>query len=131
MQRGPELQPVNHSSISPSVTMDAASATPAQLPRLRLPVRVTAPGLVVGMTILALFMRLGHIGSRPIWLDEAFSQWFSSQSFHYLWTVLPSYEVHPPFYYSLLKAWRWIAGDSALALRSLSVLFAIATVPIV
>ena len=78
--------------------MDAAKATPVQLPRLRFPVRVTATGLVVGMTVLAMLMRLGHIGSRPIWLDEAFSQWFSSQSFHYLWTVLPTYEVHPPFY---------------------------------
>lgn len=111
--------------------MDAASTTSLDLPRFRFPGRVNATSLVVGLTTLALLMRLGHIGSRPLWLDEAFSQWFSSQSFHYLWTAVPTYEVHPPFYYSLLKTWRWIAGDSSFALRSLSLLFAIATIPIV
>ena len=54
-----------------------------------------------------------HLGGRNLWLDEAFSAWFSERSLHYLWTVLPTYEAHPPFYYSLLKVWR--SGSLATA----------------
>ena len=50
----------------------------------------------------------------------------------YLWHVVPTYEAHPPFYYSLLKLWRSLFGGDAVALRSLSVLLsAAATVPVV
>ena len=80
--------------------------------------------------IAALALRvLGGIG-RPLWLDEAYSAWFSSRSWHVLWTEVPTYEPHPPFYYSLLKVWRAFAGDSALALRSFSWLFAVAVIPV-
>src|SRR3954451_18905932 len=108
MRRDLELQPVNHSSITCSVTMDTASARPFQLSGIRLPGRVNVKSLVVGLSILALLLRVANIATRPIWLDEAFSDWSSGQSFRSLWTVLPTYEVHPPFYYSLLKVWRML-----------------------
>jgi uncharacterized membrane protein len=65
-----------------------------------------------------------------LWLDEAYSVWFSARGWHYLWTVVPSYEPHPPFYYSILKGWRAIAGGDAVALRGLSVLFSAITVAV-
>ena len=68
---------------------------------------------------------------RPLWLDEAFSDWFSTRSWHYLWTTVPTFEAHPPFYYSVLKLWRTVFGGSTLALRSLSVLLGVAAVPMV
>ena len=40
-------------------------------------------------------------------------------------------DVHPPLYYLLLKAWTGILGDGPSALRSLSVLFACATIVMV
>ena len=87
--------------------------------------------LAAALTFLALALRLINLDGRPLWLDEAFSAWFSDHSWHYLWTVLPTYEAHPPFYYSLLKLWRSLFGDGATALRSLSVLFSTLTVPVV
>jgi uncharacterized membrane protein len=68
---------------------------------------------------------------RPLWLDESYSAWFSSQSWQYLWTVAPTFETHPPFYYSLLKAWRGLFGGDAAALRSLSVVFDALTIVVV
>src|SRR3569833_2947006 len=87
--------------------------------------------LTIGLALLALAVRLIDIGVRPLWLDEAYSAWFSSRGWHVLLTQVPTYEPHPPFYYSLLKVWRMASGGSAVALRSFSVLFALATVPLV
>lgn len=111
--------------------MDAISSLEAPTRRIRLDGRVTPLRLAAALTLLALGLRLIHLGSRPLWLDEAFSAWFSRQSFHYLWHVLPTYEAHPPLFYSLLKLWLMIAGEGHAALRSLSVLVGTATVPIV
>ena len=68
---------------------------------------------------------------RPLWLDEAYSAWFSGRSWHELWAVVPTYEPHPPFYYSLLKLWRGLFGGDAVALRAFSLLFGVAAVPVV
>ena len=111
--------------------MDAASALPGRTTALRPAWRVTPLRLVIGLTLLAVAVRLVHIGSRPLWLDEAYSAWFASRSWHYLWTAVPTYEPHPPFYYSVLKLWEAIAGDSPVALRALSLLLSAATVPVV
>jgi uncharacterized membrane protein len=66
-----------------------------------------------------------------LWLDEAFSAWFSDRSFHYLWTVLPTYEAHPPLYYSMLKLWRGLVGPGHAEMRLLSVLLGTLTIPLV
>jgi hypothetical protein len=93
--------------------------------------RITPLRLAVGLTLLALVLRLIGIGTRPLWLDEGYSAWFSSRGWHELWTQVPTYEPHPPFYYSLLKLWRELFGGTALALRSFSIILALATVPLV
>ena len=93
-------------------------AAPQPLPaRIGVSSRLTPMRLVAALTFLALALRLINLDGRNLWLDEAFSAWFSERSFHYLWTVLPTYEAHPPFYYSLLKVWRSLFGDGATALR--------------
>lgn len=94
-------------------------------------VRVTVPRVAVALVVLAVAIRLAGLGARPLWLDEAYSAWFSSRGWRELWTVVPTYEPHPPFYYSLLKLWRGLFGGSAVALRSFSVLLSLLTVPIV
>src|SRR6476619_5426015 len=111
--------------------MDSASALKPQVSIARLNWRITRTQLTLGLVLLALTVRLAGLTTRPMWLDEAFTGWFTSQSWHYLWTVLPTYEAHPPFYYSLLKLWRLIFGGEALALRAFSVLFSVALVPVV
>jgi mannosyltransferase len=111
--------------------MDTASSLRAPPLGQRLNWRITPLRLAVGLTILTLALRSIDVGSRPLWLDEAYSAWFSSFGWHDLWTQVPRYETHPPFYYSLLKLWRSLFGGTAVGLRSLSLLFTAATVPLV
>lgn len=111
--------------------MDAASTLEAPATALRLPIRVTPLRLAMALGVLALAVRLIDLNARPLWLDEAYSAWFSARSWHVLWTEVPKYETHPPFYYSLLKLWRIGFGGTAAALRSYSVLFGVAAVPLV
>src|SRR5439155_25621099 len=64
--------------------------------------------------------------SKSIWLDEALRFQISNQSFAGILTSLKN-DTGPPFYYMLLSIWIWIFGISELAIRSLSVLFYVAT----
>jgi len=111
--------------------MNAATALRASAHDLRLKTRVTPLRLAIGLTLLALAVRLTGLSLRPLWLDEAYSAWFSARGWHELWWVVPTYETHPPFYYSLLKLWRELFGGSNVELRLPSVLVGAATVPIV
>jgi mannosyltransferase len=86
---------------------------------------------ILGIMVLAGVLRLFHMGHDSIWYDEACSIWFSAQTFHYLWNVLPQFETHPPFYYSILKIWRMAFGSSEVALRGLSGFINVMTVPLV
>jgi uncharacterized membrane protein len=111
--------------------MDAVSSLSLPVTAPRFAWRVTPARLVIALTFFALALRLTDLGSRALWLDEAFSAWFSDRSFTYLWHELPTYEAHPPFFYSVLKAWRTIVGPGHSAMRGLSVLFGMLTVPVV
>lgn len=86
--------------------------------------------LVLFFVAICAAVRMIHISDRALWLDEAYSAWFSAATWHDLWSVVPTYEPHPPFYYSLLKLWRMVAGDSGASLRALSLLLSVITVPV-
>jgi mannosyltransferase len=87
--------------------------------------------ILIGVILVAITLRLARIDRQPLWLDEHFSLWFARQSIEYLWTVLPTYEVHPPLYHIVLHGWIDLFGTSAVALRSLSLLGALATAPLI
>ncbi|HTG00856.1 MAG TPA: glycosyltransferase family 39 protein [Nitrospirota bacterium] len=80
---------------------------------------------------LGCFLRLYRIGSQPLWLDEAFSHWFSGRTIAELWTVVPRFETTPPLYYTALKLWKSVAGSSEAGLRSLSAVMSIGCIPLV
>ncbi len=66
-------------------------------------------------------LRCVDISERGFWIDEAFS-WRITR---FDWTGLlerVAQDNHPPLYFLALKAWAMVFGDSAVALRSLSVL---------
>jgi mannosyltransferase len=94
----------------------------APLPRARF------TALCALLACAALLLRLPTLSSRSLWLDETYSAWFAAVPLHDLWTQVPLYETHPPFYYTLLKGWRAWFGRSEAALRSLSVLASVLTV---
>jgi mannosyltransferase len=88
--------------------------------------------LVATMAVAAgLYFRCFHIGDYPLWLDEAFSAFAADHDLHYLWNVVPKYETHPPFFYSVLHFWCLTFGDSILARRALGLLVGIATIPVI
>ena len=86
--------------------------------------------IVAAILLVAVAIRLHHLGKEPLWNDEGFTWWAIGQSWHDLWTLVPQGDPHPPFYYSLLKLWTALAGQSEAGLRGLSTLFAAATVPV-
>ena len=79
---------------------------------------------------LATALRLYHLSARSIWSDEAWSLWVARHSLPEIWRWLVKLDTNPPFYYVLLHFWLgW--GDSETALRLLSVVMGILTVPVV
>jgi mannosyltransferase len=102
-------------------------------------VRLTArPALGRALAILVLIvaaivgavLRGGRIADKPLWLDEAYSAYAAAGGFDFLWRVVPTYEVHPPFYYSLLRLWSLVFGDSVLGLRSLGLACGLVLLPV-
>lgn len=88
-------------------------------------------GLISIIFAVGIGLRAWRTGTDPMWLDEAYSAYAAGKGWHFLWAVVPRYETHPPFYYSLLRLWTLIAGDGLLAHRALGVLCGIATMPLV
>lgn len=100
--------------------------------KIRFPESERAFWAVVALILLVAFaFRLPGLATRSLWIDELFTEWFAARSFAELWTDVPQFETHPPFYYSILKLWTLLFGNSELALRSLSLGFSLATVLVV
>lgn len=71
-----------------------------------------------------LALTLTRLSSSSIWFDESYSAYLM----RYNWADLTHYtavDVHPPFYYYLLKLWSSLFGTSPAALRSMSILFGV------
>jgi mannosyltransferase len=89
---------------------------------------------VILILLIALFVRLLGIVSRPIWYDEAFSILFSEKGLGQMLygTLAPtgfgSADIHPLGYYTLLWAWMKLFGESLIATRMLSILAGLATI---
>lgn len=65
------------------------------------------------------------VGRASIWFDEAFGAYLIRFDISEL-THYTGMDVHPPLYYYLLKAWSLFFGSSDVALRSLSIVLAVA-----
>ena len=80
--------------------------------------------ILTAIIILGGFLRLFQITKNALWYDEAFSAEMVKHSLTQI-IELGKFDVHPPFYYFLLRWWTLIAGDSETALRGFSVIFGI------
>lgn len=87
--------------------------------------------IVAMILVAAVMFRLPGLATRSLWIDELYTEWFAARSFVELWTDVPQFETHPPLYYSILRAWTQVFGNSELGLRSLSLLFSLCTVFVV
>ncbi|MGI4862010.1 MAG: glycosyltransferase family 39 protein [Janthinobacterium lividum] len=78
--------------------------------------------------LVGVVLRLPSLGSRSLWIDEAYSYWFASRPLSELWHQVPLYETHPPMYYTLLNGWMHLFGSSEFGMRSMSVAVSVATI---
>ncbi len=88
---------------------------------LRAHPRVDIAYLLIGLAIFATITLL-NVTHASIWFDEAFTAYISQFSFAEIARYTAS-DVHPPFYYWLVKLWSMMFGTSELAFRSMSILF--------
>lgn len=80
---------------------------------------------------LAVFLTIALINAprASIWFDEAFSAYITHFSFFDI-VKYTATDVHPPFYYWLLKVWVAVFGTTDLGYRSLSVVLGGGTITV-
>ncbi len=89
--------------------------------------RLLLPLLIV---LLAAGLRFYRIEVQSFWNDEGNSARLSERSIPLIIEGTAS-DVHPPFYYLLLHAWRIPVGDTELALRAFSAFAGVLTTAVV
>lgn len=77
--------------------------------------------VAIGVALFAT-LALWNISNASIWFDEAFSAYIIQYNFLDIARYTAT-DVHPPFFYWLLKIWAAVFGHSELGLRSMSVFF--------
>ncbi len=82
-----------------------------------------------GVTLLALGLRLIHLTFQPLWWDEGWSLYFASSDLPSL-IAQTAVDIHPPFYYLILRGWMAAFGSGVVSIRLLSVLIGVVTVPL-
>jgi uncharacterized membrane protein len=75
---------------------------------------------------MALLTRSYHLGRLGFWYDEGASAYLAEAARAHVWI----FDLHPPLYIALLAIWGFVS-DGDLWLRSLSVMFGLATIWVV
>jgi mannosyltransferase len=93
------------------------------------------PGMSTRQVVLLLililavgsFLRIYDLGAESLWLDEAWSIHESAMSVQ----GIAEHANHPPLYFFILRFWIHLFGTSEVALRSLSAIFGIISIPLI
>jgi mannosyltransferase len=107
--------------------VDDDAAPPQARPRIRLPAWA-GPAVAVAIVLVGVVARF--VQRSPLWLDEALSVNIAQLPVRDLLEAL-WHDGHPPFYYLLLHFWMRLVGEGDFAVRALSGLFAVASLPLV
>jgi mannosyltransferase len=76
-------------------------------------------------------LRLATLGLQSFWYDESYTAAIALQpSLGEVFDSVSSLETTPPLYYAVLWLWQGVAGESDVALRLISALAGIATIPV-
>jgi mannosyltransferase len=87
-------------------------------------------GVVAAVTILGFALAGYGLGAKSMWLDEAVSADHARLGLSSLWTVITSHDPNMGLYYVLLHFWTRIFGYSEVAVRSMTVVLAGCSVPV-
>ena len=90
-----------------------------------------APWAVLIITVVGGLLRVLLLGSKGLWLDEAFSVWMAGHGVGEMLGWVARIDQHPPLYYLLLHYWIALTGDTPYDVRLLSVLFGAAAIPVI
>jgi mannosyltransferase len=80
-----------------------------------------------GVLALSLFLRLVYLGAKSLSEDEIMSVLLARSSLLDFWNKVSNFEANMVLYYAILRFWIHL-GQSEVAVRSLSVVFALAAV---
>ncbi len=86
--------------------------------------------MIIFILILAFGLRLMSL-NQSLWLDEATSALTTRMNLSDFFGKFIPGDFHPPLYYLALRVWAGVFGIYEIALRSLSILFAIGTIYLV
>jgi mannosyltransferase len=86
---------------------------------------------VVGLLVIASALRLAALGRQSFWYDEAVSVMLAGHPVADLLSFRAGDLGNPPLYPALLRVWTLGFGNGDAAVRALSALLGIATVPLV
>jgi mannosyltransferase len=70
-----------------------------------------------GAVLVGLFLRLDHLASRGLWLDEALGVRIASLPTFPDMLRAVAQEIHPPLFYILLRPWMAAFGDTDFSVR--------------
>ena len=79
---------------------------------------------------LAVALRVYHLDFQSIWWDEGHSIAMAAAPLSQIAT-LPGMDVHPPGYFWALHLWAGVFGSSEFALRFLSLVLSVLTIPLI
>jgi mannosyltransferase len=105
----------------PGIVQLSASASAFVRPRV----------LVPSLTALAAGLGFVHLTYRSVFLEESASILHARESWPKIWHTATGGDPNASLFYVVLKAWTAVFGDGLIAVRSLSILCAALTVPIV
>ncbi|GIK36324.1 MAG: hypothetical protein BroJett011_01570 [Chloroflexota bacterium] len=89
--------------------------------------RHLTPALIL---LLAALLRFYNLSGQSLWADEGNSVALVQRSFVEI-ARRTAFDIHPPFYYWLLKCWTFLFGSGEIGLRSLSAVLGVGLVYII
>ncbi|MBO9370072.1 MAG: glycosyltransferase family 39 protein [Chloroflexi bacterium] len=90
--------------------------------------RIRWPALL--LLLVAWALRTATLTLQSMWIDEVMALYFTRGTFAETLHTIVRPEHNGPLYYLLLFWWRHLVGDSDFAVRYLSVLFSVLTIPL-
>jgi mannosyltransferase len=128
-------QPVTHHNPSPGLGSSLSGLRPSNDRRANAFRRVVTRSrgfslAICVMSVLTAAIGGVSIGHESLWLNEAYSVELARAPNDYFWREVLGREASGFEYYLLLRGWVFVVGDSEGAVRSLSLLFAVITVPV-
>lgn len=85
--------------------------------------------VLAAVTLLAAILRGIGLSAESFWTDEGWSLWVADQSPAAIVNLIRRADVHPPFYYLLLRGFTALFGTGEAGARALSAIFSTAAVP--